>query len=325
MIVADLFETRVEEKIEPVIKVAEREDERKLAAEIGSYVVTPMIEKYFDDFLEHYTDTFLTKTTEVGIWISGYFGSGKSHLAKIMALLTENRSIEGITACERFESRLPPDGPRTSSILRSLKRMDQCNTSILAFNLNTLSSSRTRELPELLLSQYYLSRGYCNNLTYARVIEAELDRQGKIDDLHAAFERLSRKKWADIRDNPTFFRKHLFAAASEVAPDIFPTAKDVEDALREADSGAIINVSFLVDNILDDLERLEGERKKPQRFMWVMDETGQWIENDAGRLARLQAFVEETAIKGQGKIWVTVTTHGDMGRSSRRPGLLTAI
>jgi hypothetical protein len=111
--------------------------------------------------------------------------------------------------------------------------MDQCNTSILAFNLNTLSSSRTRELPELLLSQYYLSRGYCNNLTYARVIEAELDRQGKIDDLHAAFERLSRKKWADIRDNPTFFRKHLFAAASEVAPDIFPTAKDVEDALRE--------------------------------------------------------------------------------------------
>jgi hypothetical protein len=47
--------------------------------------------------------------------------------------------------------------------------------------------------------------------------------------------------------------------------------------------------------------------------MWVMDETGQWIENDAGRLARLQAFVEETAIKGQGKIWVTVTTHGDMG------------
>ena len=47
--------------------------------------------------------------------------------------------------------------------------------------------------------------------------------------------------------------------------------------------------------------------------MWVMDETGQWIENNAGRLARLQAFVEEASIKGQGKIWVLVTTHGDMG------------
>ena len=313
MIVADLFETRVEEKIEPVIKVAEREDERKLAAEIGSYVVTPMIEKYFDDFLEHYTDTFLTKTTEVGIWISGYFGSGKSHLAKIMALLTENRSIEGITACERFESRLPPDGPRTSSIIRSLKRMDQCDTSILAFNLNTISSSRTRELPEFLLSRYYLSRGYCNNLIYAWVIEAELDRQGKIDELHRAAERLSHKRWADIRDNPSFYRKNLFAAASEVAPDIFPTPKDVEEALREAEAGTLINVSSLVDTVLNDLEQLEAERGKPQRFMWVMDETGQWIENNKGRLAQLQAFVEEAALKAQGKIWIAVTTHRDMG------------
>lgn len=313
MIIADLFETRVEDKIEPVIKVAEREDEHKLAVEIGSYVVTPMIEKFLDDFLEHYTDTFLTKTTEIGIWISGYFGSGKSHLAKIMALLAENRVIENVSACERFESRLPPDGPRTTSILRSLKRMDQCEASVLAFNLNTLSASKTRELPELLLSQYYLSRGYCNNLTYARVIEAEMDRQGKIDDLHAAFERLSHKKWAEIRDNPTFFRKHLFAAASEVAPDMFPRPEDVKEALSEAEAGAIINVSTLVDTVLDDLERLERERGKPQRFMWVMDETGQWIENNNGRLARLQAFVEEAALKGQGRIWVAVTTHGDMG------------
>lgn len=313
MIIADLFETRVEDKIEPVIKVAEREDEHKLAVEIGSYVVTPMIEKFLDDFLEHYTDTFLTKTTEIGIWISGYFGSGKSHLAKIMALLAENRTIENVPACERFESRLPPDGLRTASILRSLRRMDQCETSVLAFNLNTLSASKTRELPELLLSQYYLSRGYCNNLTYARVIEAELDRQGKIDELHAAFERLSHKKWADIRDNPTFFRKHLFAAASEVAPEIFPTPDDVKEALSEAERGTLINVSTLVDTVLDDLKRLEKERGKPQRFMWVMDETGQWIENNSGRLSRLQAFVEEAALKGQGRIWVAVTTHGDMG------------
>ena len=84
MKIADLFETRVEEKIEPVIKVGERSDEHKLASEIGSYVVTPTIEAFLDDMLEHYTDTFLNKTTEIGIWISGYFGSGKSHFAKIL-------------------------------------------------------------------------------------------------------------------------------------------------------------------------------------------------------------------------------------------------
>ena len=58
MKIADLFEVRVEEKIEPVIKVGETGDEHKLATEIGSYVVTPLIEQHIDDFLEQYTDTF---------------------------------------------------------------------------------------------------------------------------------------------------------------------------------------------------------------------------------------------------------------------------
>lgn len=115
MKIADLFETRVEDKIEPVIKVGERGDEHKLANEIGSYVVTPMIESYLDDMLEHYTDTFLNKTTEIGIWISGYFGSGKSHFAKILSLLECNPILEGVPASKRFDSRIPqdaPDGPR---------------------------------------------------------------------------------------------------------------------------------------------------------------------------------------------------------------------
>src|SRR3989339_427120 len=108
MRIGDLFETKVEEKIDPVIKVGEIGDEHKLASEIGSYVVTPLIEKYLDDFLELYTETFITQTTEIGVWISGYFGSGKSHLAKIMALLVENRKLAAISSCERFMARVPP-------------------------------------------------------------------------------------------------------------------------------------------------------------------------------------------------------------------------
>ena len=149
MKIADLFETRVEEKIEPVIKVSETGDEDKLASEIGSYVVTPMIETYIDDMLEHYTDSFLNKTTEVGIWISGYFGSGKSHFAKILSLIAGNRNLAGVPASKRFESRIPPDAPHRSSILRSLSRIKQCEADVLAFNLNTLADSKRRPLPSV--------------------------------------------------------------------------------------------------------------------------------------------------------------------------------
>ena len=313
MRIADLFETKVEEKIEPVIKVGETGDERKLAGEIGSYVVTPMIERYIDDILEHYTDTFLSDTTEIGIWISGYFGSGKSHFAKILALLAGNRTLDGVSACKRFEPRIPPDTPRRSSIIRSLGQMDRCQTDVLAFNLNTLADSQSRPLASLLLSQFYLSLGYSNNLIYARVIEAELDNQGKLADLHAAVEAKAKKPWADIQQNLSFYSTHLYAAACEVAPEVFATPQDVQRALSEAQQGELHNTGFLVDTILAELKKRETASKRTQRLFLVLDESGQWIGGDQGRLAQLQALVEESAIKGQGKIWLTVTTHGDMG------------
>ena len=147
MLLRDIFETKIEEKIDPVIKVGERHNEKKLAGEIGSYVVTPTIEKFLDDFLEHYTDTFRKETSEIGIWISGYFGSGKSHLAKIFSLLVENPKLDGILADKRFESRLPLQSSSRSSILRCLSQIGYCDTQALAFNINTLADSKKTPLP----------------------------------------------------------------------------------------------------------------------------------------------------------------------------------
>ena len=313
MKIADFFETRVEEKIEPVIKVGERGDEHKLAGEIGSYVVTPMIEAFLDDMLEHYTDTFLNKTTEIGIWISGYFGSGKSHFAKILSLLAGNPVSEGVPASKRFESRVPHDAPAASLHSSQPVPVGNCETNVLAFNLNTLADSRNRPLPALLLSQYYLSCGYSANLIYARVIEAELDKQGKLSALHSAVEKRAKKPWADIQKNLSFYRTHLYNAACEVAPEVFSSPQDVDQSLKEAERGELHNVAFLVDTILFDLKERERKTKKQQRLLLVLDESGQWIEDDQGRLSQLQALVEEAAIKGQGKLWIIVTTHGDMG------------
>ena len=98
----------------------------------------------------------------------------------------------------------------------------------------------------------------------------------------------------------------------EVAPDNFLTADEVESALKNAESGDIYNIQFLVSTLLADLKAQEKKENKPCRLMMVMDETGQWIGDDGDRLHLLQAFVEEAGSRGQGKIWVTVTTHEDM-------------
>lgn len=312
MKIADLFQTRIEERIEPVIKVADRHNEEKLAREIGSFVVTPLIEKHLDDFLEHYTDTFIRETDEIGVWISGYFGSGKSHLAKIMGLLAENRKLAGTSACDRFKTRVPPDSPRHGSITRSLDRMDECDTEVLAFNINSVAGSHKQPLSRVLLTQYYMSRGYSGNLIYARVIESELDKEGKLDDLHEAVEEKTGRSWDRVQNNLSFYRNALYEAAAEVAPEAFPSPEDVEKAMSDAEQEDY-NCQFLVNAVLEDIERREQQTDQPQRLMLVLDESGQWIEDVKSRLYQLQALVEEAAVQARGKIWFVVTTHGDMG------------
>ena len=83
--------------------------------------------------------------------------------------------------------------------------------------------------------------------------------------------------------------------------------------MRNAEKGEIFNIAFLIKTILTDLKAQEKETRKPIRIFFVLDESGQWIEDQQGRLAQLQALVEEAAVAGQGKIWILVTTHEDMG------------
>src|SRR5262249_10263428 len=150
--------------------------------------------------------------------------------------------------------------------------------------------SKKTPLPRLLLSQYYQSLGYCSNLLVARTVEQVLDDREKLSEFHDAVAALADKPWETIHQNVNPFALHLYAGASKVAPDLWPKPENVKDSLLLADRGEIFNAQVLVDTMLKELSRRETQTKKPARILLVLDESGQWIEDDAGRLAQLQAL-----------------------------------
>jgi ABC-type bacteriocin/lantibiotic exporter with double-glycine peptidase domain len=81
----EIFEKPVDRAIDGVIKA---DDEASLRIELDEYVITGEIGQRLGQFLDAYNNF----DTANGVWISGFFGSGKSHLLKMLALLLENRA-----------------------------------------------------------------------------------------------------------------------------------------------------------------------------------------------------------------------------------------
>ena len=94
MIIRDIFEKPIDRPLEGVIKVGKNTEEA-VFEEVNEYVVTKELRGYFSTFFEKYADALKARTNDVGVWISGFFGSGKSHFLKILSYILENREIRG--------------------------------------------------------------------------------------------------------------------------------------------------------------------------------------------------------------------------------------
>src|ERR1035437_9284723 len=95
MQIRDLFATAIVERIEPVVKVLDRRP-AVVAGELNSLVVTEQWERFLHRVLDAYTDAADREDEEgIGIWISGFFGSGKSLLMKTLGVLLTGGEVKG--------------------------------------------------------------------------------------------------------------------------------------------------------------------------------------------------------------------------------------
>ena len=99
-----MFYKDINRDIKGVIKVGQA-DEENVKQELEEYVVTGELNKHIDRFFEAYKTGIVSHTDKNGVWISGFFGSGKSHFLKILSYLLENKEIEGKRAINYFDDK----------------------------------------------------------------------------------------------------------------------------------------------------------------------------------------------------------------------------
>ena len=294
MIVREMFAEDVERKISGVVKVGETDS---VEQEIREYVVTKELKKHFTAFFNYYDKSFSEPTDDVGVWISGFFGSGKSHLLKILSYLLEDKKIGATTTVEAFRQKFADD-PATFMLV---DRATKAPTETILFNID--AKSPIKKDSTAVLSVF--SRTFYDHLGYKgdnlKVVELEkyLDREGKRDEFRSAIEKVGGDSWENVRKSFGFKKKIVVAALVDLGME----EKDAEKWYDDKEEARQFNIEQFVGDVKEYVDRKSSDF----RLLFMVDEVGQYVGADVDKLLNLQTIVEELGAKCKGKVWVVCT------------------
>jgi len=312
MLIRDTFATKIQERIEPVVKVAERRS-TILLDELQNLVLTPQWERYLHQILQEYTDAFENEEEQgIGIWISGFFGSGKSLLMKVLGILLEGGELEDQSVHDIFLSRLPRESLEFSDIRRFLALCQRRMTcSAIGGNVHAQLTDTNDTLTLITFRLFAKARGYTHIWPFAWAVEYQLDALGLLPEFHRIASELCARDWEEIAEDAEFYSAQLYEAAAIVLPDHFRTPAAVEQA---TDNARGITPEMLIERLRRWCKEQDTAGKR-HKVLLQLDELGQWIQGGTdltGRIMQVQALIESASTFGAGRVWIAVTAHGDI-------------
>lgn len=304
MTLKTIFKKPVDRPIEGVIKA---DDEASLRLEIEEYVLTNEVEKRLESFLDAYNNYEGAN----GVWVSGFFGSGKSHLLKILALLIENRQIDGSSALDLF---LPKCGD--NEILRGdLKRAVAIPSKSILFNIDqkadVISKTQIDALLAVFVKVFDEMCGYYGKQGHIAQFERDLDSRSLYEQFKSAYESTAGRTWQKGREQALLEAKNIAKAYSQATGGDEASAMGILDKYR---SQYRVSIEDFAEQINAYIERQSiQENQKEFRLNFFVDEVGQYIAENVKLMTNLQTIAESLATKCRGRAWIVVTAQEDMG------------
>lgn len=307
----EMFNKEIDRDIKGVIKVGQADDEN-IKQELDEYVVTGELNKHIDRFFEAYKTGIIGNTDKNGVWISGFFGSGKSHFLKILSYLLENREIEGRKAINYFD-----DKGLDSFILANMKQAGDISTDVILFNIDSKSDSDSKSNKDAIVNVFNKvfneMQGFCGSMPWIADLERQMVKDGVYEEFKKAFEEISNNSWIEAREDFYYEEDSIIAALSQ-------TTKMSEDAARSWYSKCEENYSLSIDSFAKKVKEYSESKGKNHHVIFLVDEIGQYIGDNTGLMLNLQTVVEDLGTKCDGKCWVIVTSQEGLDEFTKVKG-----
>ena len=296
MLIRDMFVKDINREINGVIQVAQ-DTESVVYQEVSEYVVTSELKEHFTKFFKMYNKAFIEPTNGIGVWISGFFGSGKSHFLKMLSYILENKQIGSSRTVDMFRDKLV-DSPELFSLI---EKATANKTEAILFNIDiegSVNKNNTAVL-RVFAKMFYNHLGFFGeNLKVAR-FEYFLNEDGKTEEFRKVFKAKSGKEWTVARKAFGLQGRYIIPTLMEV----FGMDEEAAKAWFRDKEESNFSIAALVEDIKTYID------KKPENFrlLFMIDEMGQYAGSDTDYLLNLQSLVEAIGSTCGNRVWVMCT------------------
>ena len=313
MQIKDMFRKKIDREIQGVIIVGQGE-ETNVAQELEEYVVTRELQRHFADFFAAYKKGIQGTTPKMGVWISGFFGSGKSHFLKILSYLLQNKQVGDKHAIDYF---IEDQKITNQMVLADMQLAANTPSDVILFNIDSKSDSNGKEnkdaIVNVFLKVFNEMQGFCGSMPHLADLERRLSEEGRFEEFKEKFEEEYGDPWESSRQDFDFIQDSVVDVLSDMD---FMSESAARNWCEKATEGYQISIEDFAKRVKSYIEK----KGNNHHVVFLVDEIGQYIGDDSKLMLNLQTVTEELGKECMGKAWVIVTSQQDIDSITKVKG-----